>query len=90
MAKKRRPPKAEPEAQIRLAMRIEEQWWVAYMAPLGTMDGAIELGRILYNAARASEGGEEQWKLLMIGILGACLQAAGGTPTGLQVVEPEL
>lgn len=30
----------------RLAMRREGDWWVAYFAKLGTMDGAIELGRL--------------------------------------------
>lgn len=30
----------------RLAMRQEGEWWVAYLAKIGTMDGAMELGRI--------------------------------------------
>lgn len=36
-----------PDKQIgRLAMRHEGMWWVAYYALTGTMDGAVELGRI--------------------------------------------
>lgn len=31
---------------IRLAMRVEGDFWVAYCAMTGTMDGAIEMGRI--------------------------------------------
>lgn len=31
---------------VRLAMRVEGNWWVAYLAKIGTMDGAAELGRI--------------------------------------------
>lgn len=30
----------------RLAMRVEGDWWIAYFAKIGTMDGAIELGRL--------------------------------------------
>ncbi len=32
---------------IRLAMRVEGDWWVAYMAQAGTMNGAKRLGSIL-------------------------------------------
>ena len=37
----------------RLAMRVEGKWWVAYTAPLGTMEGAFEIGRIRMTAAEA-------------------------------------
>jgi len=30
----------------RLAMRVEGDWWVAYSASIGTMEGALELGRV--------------------------------------------
>jgi hypothetical protein len=80
--------KVETDAQLRLALRIEEGWWIAYMAPLDTMDGAIELGRILYNAARAAPDGESRWKLLMVDVLGASLRAAGVTPTGMEERTP--
>lgn len=32
---------------IRLAMRVEGDWWVAYMAQMETMEGAKRLGSIL-------------------------------------------
>ena len=31
---------------IRLAMRVEGTWWVAYLAHSDTMEGASEVGRI--------------------------------------------
>lgn len=30
----------------RVAMRVEGDWWVAYLAAPGTMEGALEMGRI--------------------------------------------
>lgn len=30
----------------RLAMRVEGDWWIAYYAKIGTMEGALELGRL--------------------------------------------
>lgn len=35
----------------RLAMRVEGEWWVAYFAEIGTMDRALEVGRIRVNLA---------------------------------------
>ena len=34
------------QVPIRLALRHEGPWWVAYLAQLNTMKGAKELGRI--------------------------------------------
>lgn len=36
----------QPTMAMRLALRVEGDWWVAYAAQLGTMDGAVEMGRI--------------------------------------------
>ena len=35
------------DPDVRIAFRMKGDWWVAYMAQPDTMDGAIELGRIL-------------------------------------------
>ena len=35
------------EAPIRLAFRVEGDWWVAYLAKRSSMDNARELGRVL-------------------------------------------
>jgi hypothetical protein len=35
---------------LRLALRCEGDWWVAYLAEQTTMDGAFEIGRILLGA----------------------------------------
>lgn len=37
---------------IRLALRVEGEWWVAYLAETATMAGAHEIGRIAFGAAR--------------------------------------
>jgi hypothetical protein len=37
---------------IRLALRVEGNWWVAYLAETATMAGAHEIGRIAFGAAR--------------------------------------
>ena len=34
------------DQEVRLAMREETDFWVAYFAPQGSMDGAMEIGRI--------------------------------------------
>jgi hypothetical protein len=31
---------------FRIAMRTEGDWWVAYFAPIDTMDDALELSRV--------------------------------------------
>ncbi|MGI3163097.1 hypothetical protein [Pseudooceanicola sp. 200-1SW] len=32
----------------RLALRVEGAWWVAYFAPIDTMEDAFEVGRIAF------------------------------------------
>lgn len=39
----------------RLAMRAEGDWWIAYYAKMGTMDGALELGRVRMTIAQVPE-----------------------------------
>jgi hypothetical protein len=51
-------PKARPDAKEqsgRLAMRHEGEWWSAYYADHGTMEGAILLGSILMKFAENPE-----------------------------------
>lgn len=43
---------AEVKKPIRLAMREEGDWWVAYVATTQNMDGAHEIGRIKIGAAK--------------------------------------
>ena len=65
---------------IRLAMRVEGNWWVAYMATTVNMERAVELGRMHLRALQAVPGGTDRWKALMVDVLGANLAAIGATP----------
>lgn len=70
---------------IRLAMRVEGDWWVAYIAPLTTMEGALELGRVHMRVATIPSQ-----KLVALeffkGAMSAAIEAVGGSdlvwPTG--------
>lgn len=50
---------------VRLALRIEGEWWVAYLAHAQTMAGSREIGRILVDIVTASEERKAQFKELM-------------------------
>ena len=43
----------EQQPNLRLSFRVEGDWWVAYAAPLTTMDGAVTLAKIHMAAVRA-------------------------------------
>ena len=54
---------------LRIAMRVEGKWWVAYMAALDTMIGAVPIARIRFDAAHIpeiKEGFTELCKLVMV------------------------
>jgi hypothetical protein len=72
---------AMADGQLRLALRIEGEFWVAYVAKLGTMEGAWELGRVLLNAVAGSER-QDEWKALMVACMGAALIDAGAVIEG--------
>lgn len=40
------------KAPFRLALRVEGEWWIAYVAKHETMEGAMELARIRMSAAK--------------------------------------
>lgn len=50
----------------RLALRVEGEWWVAYLARMGTMDGAIELGRIRVTVAHIASIKEHFQSLMTV------------------------
>lgn len=50
---------------IRLAMRVEGDWWVAYMAKMDTMDGARRLGSILLGIVERSPERKQAFMALM-------------------------
>lgn len=67
---------------IRLALREEGNWWVAYVATTDNMAGAIEIGRMHLNALREVPDGVPRWKALMVDILAANLTSVGATVLG--------
>jgi hypothetical protein len=68
------------EAPLRLAMRVEGDWWVAYVAKSDDMEGAIELGRISYGLARGHRPIMVGFKDLMIKAMTALLVEQDMTP----------
>lgn len=65
---------------LRLALRVEGNWWVAYIATTENMEGAIELARIRLGALKDVAGGTDRWKSLMVDILGTQLKGIGLPP----------
>jgi hypothetical protein len=63
-------------------MRLEGDWWVAYIALVGDMDGAVEIGRMKVGAIQATPNAGDRFKALCVSILEAML-----TETGLTVVD---
>ena len=66
------------DAPIRLALRVEGSWWVAYVADRDTMKDAREIGRIALAAVRG-DALRERWKTLMGDVLRFELAEAGLT-----------
>lgn len=66
---------------LRLAFRVEGDWWKAYAAPMGTMDGAVLLGSIGMKAASISSI-KEAFMELMKDIVNEYLRDAGVVTTG--------
>lgn len=69
--------------EIRLAFRVEGDWWVAYAAPTDTMEGAQELARIAMMLVHGPEGFDRKqgFMALMRGALEDQIAAiTGGTP----------
>lgn len=66
---------------VRLAMRVEGDWWVAYMAQADTMDGAKRLGSILMGIITSSPERKQAFMALMQDAMsGAIKDVFGQTP----------
>lgn len=76
--------KPKEVAPIRLAMRVEGDWWVAYIAQASTMDEALEIGRIHGRFMSAVVDGQERFKTLMADCLRACLTDIGHPPIRME------
>lgn len=63
---------------LRLALRVEGDWWNAYAAEMTTMDGAIHLGSIAMGAVRNSEKRKQAFMALMQDVLNDYLREVTG------------
>ncbi len=61
----------------RLAMRVEDGWWVAYYALPTTMKDALELARVRMNLV-ADPARKNAFLALMAGVLGDIIEAEVG------------
>lgn len=59
---------------IRLAMRVEGDWWVAYLAQADTMDGAKRLGSILLGIAEKNPEHKRVFMELMTAVLADAIE----------------
>ena len=75
--------------KIRLAMRVEGDWWVAYAADMNTMTGAIKLGSISMNAIVISPGLKAAFMDLMKDALTDLIGSAGDLKWNEPEVAPE-
>ncbi len=53
------------ENLARLAFREEGKWWIAYMARMGTMEGATKLGSIRMSMVRSSDKAKDSFMATM-------------------------
>jgi hypothetical protein len=63
---------------MRLAFRIEGDWWKAYAAQLNTMDGAVLLGTIGIGAVHGSQKRKHAFMALMQSVLTDFIRDATG------------
>jgi hypothetical protein len=65
---------------VRLAFRLEGRWWVCYLAKPGTMDGAVELARIVERVAEDDEVRKLFTDLMRRALLELCEEVFGERP----------
>jgi len=66
------------KVELRLALRVEGEWWNAYVAHAGTMDGAHKVGSILMVAVRDNEARKKAFMKLMQDVMSDVLKEATG------------
>ena len=64
---------------IRLAMRVEGDWWVAYAASSENMNDALEMARIRMGAVKSTPDAADRFKSLMMSIMAQMLTDIGAT-----------
>jgi len=74
--------------EFRLAMRVEGDWWVAYCAPPGTMENALEIGRIRMSIVVPDREAKNGFMDLLQSALGRAAVAVGGESPEWNDPEP--
>ena len=64
--------------EMRLALRVEGDWWNAYIAVSGTMEGARLIGSILMATVRDNEDRKKAFMELMQGIMSDAIKEMTG------------
>lgn len=74
---------ATEKLPVRLALRIEGEWWVAYLAQADTMEGAHRLGSILMGAIRGKPERKEAFMdLMQSSVIGDAIEEVYGLEPG--------
>lgn len=66
------------EMPFRLALRQEDEWWRAYLAHAGTMEGAMCIGSILMTVVKASPKHKQAFIDLMKAVLADAIKDFAG------------
>lgn len=66
------------KVELRLALRAEGDWWNAYIAESGTMEGAHKVGSILMAAVHDNEERKEAFMKLMQSFMSDVLKDVTG------------
>ena len=73
--------------QIRLALREEGGFWNAYIAQIGTMDGAKRIGSIAIGAAKKNPAVKEEFLDLMKRVLADTVEdMTGSAPEAWDII----
>lgn len=65
---------------LRIALRIEGTWWVAYVAEPGTMEGALELARIRMSMVGGPDRKQRFMQLVQDAVAEVITSTTGSVP----------
>ncbi len=71
--------------KVRLALRSEGNWWVAYLAHAGTMEGSHELGRIDLAIVQSAPAHKQAFMDLMSAVVAQGVERISGTRPAMQM-----
>lgn len=63
---------------FRVALRVEGKWWVAYLAHMDTMVGAVEMARCLIGPAKDHKRAKKAFMDLAMIMVEIATRATGG------------